>query len=170
MRIYFQYWFSLFNSLSYNWYYFEDDDMANLFLLLQIAVLTEPGGCTASCRALFIACEHYWHPLLPFRMIVNRFRSVAPVILGPLPTLHAHIFVVVRMWLETCDGLFATVPELGNSLRTFCTALLGMGGAYRHAADEFLQLSVAPTPSYGGLYRVDFASVPHQHLYEVGVR
>lgn len=136
-----------------------------LSLTLQIGVMSEPGHSARACQSLFLACEHYWHPILLFRLIAHRYRCHAPA--TPLPDQHVQIFLVLRVWLNSSSGLFVAVPGLALELRTFLSSLFALGGVYRATADELGQLAVRIPPGPGEPYASNYSAADHERQYQV---
>lgn len=151
--------------------------------------MTEPGHSSRACRPLFIACEHYWPPLLLLRLVIHRFRCTAPATQGnagepaaaeekELPPAHAQVMLVIRTWLETSRHLFAVGNEtsagtagpdmaLSLELRSFLESLSSLGGLYTAAVREIEQLSLQPCALAPPQYSFDYSRAEHQQLYEV---
>lgn len=127
--------------------------------------MTDPGHSTRACQPLFIACEHYWHPILIFRLIAHRYRCQPPA--SPLPPQHEQIFLVLRVWLQNSSGLFVSVPGLALELRTFLASLFALGGVYRITADELGQLAVKVPDCSNEPYLSSYNTAKHEILYQV---
>ena len=130
--------------------------------------MTEPGHSSRACEPLFVACEHFWSPLLLLRLLIHRFRSTAPAPQPSTPpSVHSQVIDVLRVWLEISAPIFSSHPTLFNALKDFLNYLRGIGGWYRGEAEKLAALSQRKPEDRAFVYPSDYAQVEHEVLYEV---
>lgn len=131
----------------------------------QAAVVTDARRPVGACRALFVACEHFWAPVLLLRVVLHRFAATRPA--APLPPTHAHVLRVLHTWLAVTATAFRGLSEEAVELHAFCRELSARGGEYAAAAAGMVQRLQPRTLRAAASYTVDYAAADHHRLYAV---